>query len=262
MNGHDEEKGTGAMTRHYHTAETQASPRTAAACACAFAALIALCLLAWPSAALADEVDGEGSFDLNLSMSVEAANDPEAAIHPVSVHVANRAGEHVGGATVSYELRSAYAPAASTPATAGALSAESQAAFDMVRAGTATTAADGTADLAGIVAGCDYLLTVEADGHVRHESVRTCKGEDAERWEVVMEKADGSDGGVSGGTEPGGSPGASGGQGDSSPLARLFALLPTGDALAPFVLGAAGALLVAASLLALARRRRGARDGR
>lgn len=234
------------MTRQQHRAEAQASPRTAAlTCALALAALVVLCLFAWPHAALADEVGGDGSFDLNLSMSVEAANDPEAAVHPVSVHVANHVGEHVGGARVAYALLSDYATPAA-PAAAAASSADAQS--TMVRAGEATTAADGTADLAGIVAGCDYLLTVEADGHTSHESVRTCKGEGGERWEVVMQKDAGEAGGAGAG---------------ESPLAPLFSLTRTGDALGPLVLGVAGVLMAALGLAALARRKgKEARDGR
>ena len=250
------------MSRQHHRAGTQAVPRgMAPACALTLAALLALCVLAAAPAAFADEVEGEGSFDFNLSLGVSAADDPDAAVCPVSVHVSNRDGEHVGGAKVAYELRSAYAgapsarvsgaaPASVSAGAAQASPAAAQAASGMVRAGTATTSADGTADLAGVVAGCDYLVAVEADGHVRYERVHACKGEDGERWEVVMEKA-------------GGSPGGSGADAGAGPLASLSSLMRTGDALGPLVLGAAGSLMAALGLVALARRRgRGARDGR
>lgn len=245
-------------------AGTQAAPRRTTACACALAALLALCLLAWPRAALADEVGGDGSFDLNLSMSVAAADDPDAPVHPVSVHVSNLLGEHVGGARVAYALQSDYADpdAPVTAVVEPALAART--ASGMVRAGSAVTAPDGTADLEGIVAGCDYMVSVEADGHTRYERVHTCKGDEGERWEVVMEKTGGSggSGGSSGSTEPAGSPGAPGDDGGAGPLLRLPSLLVTGDALGPVALCAAGTLLAAAALIALALRRRGARDGR
>lgn len=231
----------------------------AAARSCVLAAALALCLAASAPAAFADEVDGDGSFELNLSMSVEAADDPEAAVHPVSVHVSDRQGAHVGGARVTYELRSDYASAASAPATAA--SAEPRAASGMVRAGEAVTLPDGTADLEGVVLGCDYLLTVEADGRVRHESVRTCAGENGERWEVVMERTVGP-GGPSG--EPvgdGTGAGTADGQGPGLSF-PLPALTRTGDALGPLALGASGVLLAAAALVLLARRRKDARDGR
>lgn len=252
------------MSRRHHRASAQAVPRgMAPACALALAALLALCVLAAAPAAFADEVEGEGSFDFNLSLGVSAADDPDAAVHPVSVHVSNRDGEHVGGAKVAYELRSAYAgasaarvsgaaPASVSADAAQASPAAAQAASGMVRAGTATTSADGTADLAGVVAGCDYLVAVEADGHVRYERVHACKGEGGERWEIVMEKAGGSPGGSSAGADAG-----------AGPLASLSSLTRTGDALGPLVLGAAGALMAALGLAALAlRRRRGARDDR
>lgn len=254
------------MTRKRHRTGTQVAPRAAAAARfCALAAALALCLAAPVPAALADEVDGEGSFELNLSMSVDPADDPEAAVHPVSVHVGDGSGGHVGGARVTYELLSDYAPAASAPAAAGASAAEPRAASGMVRAGEAVTAADGTADLEGVVLGCDYRVAVEADGHVRHESVRTCAGADGERWEVVLEKAAGAGDGTSNGT--GGSTGGAGGTGAAGgkvaglpPL--LSSLTRTGDALAPLVLAVAGALAAAAALVLLARRRKDARDGR
>lgn len=263
------------MIRQRSAAEgVQTTSRRTAACACALATLFALCLFAWPCTACADEVGGEGSFDLNLSMSVAAADDPDAPIHPVSMHVSNSQGEHVGGARVAYVLQSDFAPAASPASVADVFSSAAQAGSGMVRAGSAVTASDGMAELEGIVSGCDYLVSVEADGHTRYERIHTCKGEDGERWEVVMEKGSGS-GGASGGTEPGGSSGGSGsvsGGGSSgasvgdggadSLLRKLPTPLATGDALGPFILCAAGVLLVSLSLIALAFRRRDARDGR
>lgn len=266
------------MTRQHHTAAgTQVGLcGFAVARSCALVAALALSLAAGAPAAFADEVGGGGSFELNLSMRVSPADDPDAEVHPVAVHVTNHLGEHVGSARVSYELRSAYAVASadasaaaalplSAPAAAEGSSSATRATSGMVRSGTAVTAEDGTADLEGIVAGCDYLVSIEADGHTRYERVHTCKGTGDERWEIVMEKIEdsggGSDAGGSSGGDSGSNPAGAGGSGAGSSF-PLSTLTRTGDALAPLALGAVGALFAAVSLVLLARGRRDARNGR
>lgn len=237
------------------------SSKAVVVCALVLAATLFLGAPVASASADGGEVNGAEAFKLHLAMEVETAIDPTAPVHPVAVTVTDETGAPVTGAAVTYQFvgtnetyriaQEAEVQAAEAPGATMALS------------GQASTGADGSADIQGIVRGCDYRVEVSKAGYRTYSNTHACKGLGSEQWAVVLAKTGGSgegegqDQGIP--TTPihvgtGSNFGLDSGSDKARPLPWLAI---TGDPLLPWLLATLGVALVGGVVVCgvLARRR-------